>query len=136
MQSTVVPVRPQECAAAPEILNREVALATVEGDEGLLADMARLFLDGCDSALAAIRDAIVQQDCPRVALGAHAFKGSLSSLAATEARKAAAEVELEAIYGQCEQGSAAYDRLAAALARLRPALEDLCRAAGPDAGFR
>jgi HPt (histidine-containing phosphotransfer) domain-containing protein len=110
--------------SSAEIMNRELALARLDGDAELLGEMARLFLDDYASALATIRRALARGDAPRVALGAHAFKGSLASLAATEACQAAQEVEMLAIYGDCSKASEACDRLAAALARLHPVLEE------------
>jgi two-component system, sensor histidine kinase and response regulator len=110
-----------------EILNREAALAHVDGDVELLGEVAELFLNDCDSALAAIRSAIARGDAPSVVLGAHAFKGSLGSLAATEASAAAQDLETLAVCEGCAKASVAFERLAAALARLRPVLRELCR---------
>lgn len=108
-------------------MDLEAALARVEGDTGLLAEMAALFLRDCDSALAAIRSALLQKDSRTAARGAHALKGSLASLSAEEARYAAGQLEALAVCGEYSKASEARDHLADAVARLRPLLEDLCR---------
>ncbi len=120
---------PDEVGTA-EIMDRVSALARVEGDAGLLAEMAAIFLTDCDSVLATIRGALARNDGARAAAGAHSLKGSLASLSATESRKAAGELETQAISGQYPGALETWDRLVKALARLRPVLEELSRPAG------
>src|SRR6266403_1540675 len=45
-----------------EVVDREVALARVEGDEGLLADLAKLFCEESPKLLSAVRDAVARRD--------------------------------------------------------------------------
>jgi len=116
-------------ASLPEVLDRETALARVEGDGELLGEMASLFLAECDSALTRIRSAVERLDSRSAALEAHALKGSLASLAASEACRSAAELEIMAMCGECSGASRAYDRLETALHRLRPVLHDLAHPA-------
>jgi CheY-like chemotaxis protein/HPt (histidine-containing phosphotransfer) domain-containing protein len=71
----------------------EAALAIVEGDRGLLAEMARLFEQESPGQLAALRARIAQGDPGGVALYAHALKGALSSLGAVAAADAAWRLE-------------------------------------------
>jgi two-component system sensor histidine kinase/response regulator len=115
----------QESAAVPEVMDREAALALVEGDEELLGEMASLFLKDSDLALTTIRRALEQADLRRTAREAHALKGSLASLAATEARDTTEEIEALAICGERSKAAQACNRLESALARLRPVLQDL-----------
>jgi len=112
-------------AAVPEVMDREAALARIEGDAELLGEMALLFLQDCDSVLVAIRRAIERADGRSAAREAHSLKGSLASLAATEARKTTAELEALAICGDYSKAAEACNRLVSALQRLRPVLQDL-----------
>jgi len=118
-------------AAVPEIMDHQAALARLEGDGELLGEMASLFLEDCDLALRRIRRAIEQLDSRRAAVEAHTLKGSLASLAATEARRTAAELEALAICGECSKAARACDRLVSAVQRLRPVLQDLAHPAVP-----
>ena len=118
-------------ATVPQVMDREAALARVEGDGELLGEMASLFLEDCDAALTRIRGAIERLDSRSTALEAHALKGSLASLAATEARKTAGELEALAICGEYSKAAEACERLVSELQRLRPVLLDLARPAGP-----
>lgn len=118
---------PEESGAVPrEIMDAEDALSRVEGDAQLLAEMASLFLEGCDSGLGAIRASIAQLEARSAARSAHALRGSLASLSATEAVTIAGELEALCISEEYAQASEAYGRLAEAVARLRPALEQVC----------
>ena len=112
-------------------MDREAALERVEGDGELLGEMASLFLEDYDSALCAIRWALEQADGRSAAREAHALKGSLASLAATEAQERARELEALAICGEHSKAAEACDRLITALQRLRPVLQDLTYPTGP-----
>lgn len=118
---------PQESSAGTEVMDLDAALARVEGDRELLAEMAGLFLKDCDSELEGIRGALGRDDLRAAALGAHALKGSLASLSASEAREVVTQLEARAIGGECSNAREACERLAPALARLRPVLEDVYR---------
>ena len=118
-------------AAVPEVMDRQAALARLEGDRELLGEMASLFLEDCDPALRRIRRAIKRLDSRSAALEAHALKGSLASLAATEARRTAAELEALAVCEDHSKAAEACDRLVSALQRLRPMLQDLAHSAAP-----
>ena len=120
-----------QMSAEAEVMDREAALARIEGDGDLLGEMASLFLKDCDPAVTRIRRAIDRLDSRSAAIEAHALKGSLASLAATAARRRAAEVEALAICGEYSKAALACDRLVGAVQRLRPVLQALAHPAAP-----
>jgi two-component system sensor histidine kinase/response regulator len=108
-----------------EIVDREVALARVDGDEGLLADLAKLFCEESQKLLSAVQDAVAKRDTAALKHAAHSLKGSLSTFAARDATEAALRLEDLARAGELEGAEDAYRLLAAQVERLKQALESL-----------
>src|ERR1044071_5759624 len=75
------------------LINREAALDRVGGDEELLAEIARLFLEDYPRMVADIRDAIAAGDALGLEHAAHSLKGSVANFSADPARDAAFELE-------------------------------------------
>jgi CheY-like chemotaxis protein/HPt (histidine-containing phosphotransfer) domain-containing protein len=71
----------------------EEALAIVDGNRGLLAEMAQLFEDESREQMTALSEAIRLRNPAGVTLYAHALKGALISLGAVAAASAAKELE-------------------------------------------
>ena len=75
------------------MFDRTELVERLDGDDELLADVARLFLEECPVRLAAIRLAIDERDPGRVRSAAHALKGAASSVGATAVFEAAQTLE-------------------------------------------
>src|SRR5690606_5786435 len=101
------PVRPEVLLSTVERLGRTgataadprppfdhaAALARVEGDRELLAEIAAIFLADRDAMLAEIRAALEAGDHERVWRGAHRLRGALLTLGAVPSIDAAARLE-------------------------------------------
>ncbi len=107
------------------ILDQEAALAHVEGDSGLLSEMAELFLLNTPRLLQAVRLAAERRDALALEQAAHNVKGSVSNFGAREAFEAAARLEKAAASGDVSSAEIGALQLESALERLRPALERL-----------
>jgi PAS domain S-box-containing protein len=118
---------PAEPANTPshEIFDRNVALARVDGDEALLADLARLFVEESPKMLEAISQALAEKDAARLQRAAHSLKGSVATFAAQNASNAALRLERLARAGDLSEAPGAYAALEAQVARLRSILESV-----------
>lgn len=112
--------------ATPDgILDRHAALALVEGDADLLADMARLLLEDCPQQMSIVHTAALELDSRALERAAHKLKGSLSIFGARQAADAASSVEMAARADDFVKAQAALTALEEALQQLTPALEGL-----------
>ncbi len=112
-------------AQAGEILDPDEALAQVDGDAQLLAEMALLFLRDCPKLLADMQDAMARRDAKALERCAHTLKGSVSNFAAKQATEATLKLEQLARQGELTQSEPAFAALQEAFERLRPRLETL-----------
>jgi two-component system, sensor histidine kinase and response regulator len=80
-------------ATGPEAVDLAGALRTAGGDQALLADLMRLFLDDCPVRVAELRAAVTSGDPDHVQRAAHAIKGSVATFGARRARDLAADLE-------------------------------------------
>ena len=112
-------------AAVGDVLDEAAALAQMDGDAELLAEMARVLLQDCPNQLATIRAAITHGDSKLVERAAHKLKGSLGIFGAKQAFEAALRLETMAGGGDLAQAEETFAVLEAALKRLTPALEGL-----------
>jgi two-component system sensor histidine kinase/response regulator len=108
-----------------EVVDREVALARVDGDEGLLADLAKLFCEESPKLLSAVQDAVAKRDTVALKRAAHSLKGSISTFAARDATEAALRLEDLARAGEFAGSEDAYRLLETQVERLKQALEGL-----------
>ena len=69
---------------AHAVMDRSLALARVDGDEALLADLAKLFCEESPKMLAAVHEAVAAKDAERLQRAAHSLKGAVATLAAQE----------------------------------------------------
>ena len=108
-----------------EVLDRDVALARVDGDEGLLADLAKLFCEESPKLLSAVQDAVTRRDTAALKRAAHSLKGSMSTFAARDATAATLRLEELARGRELVDAEDAYRLLVVQVERLKQALEGL-----------
>ena len=83
----------ERAAAAPQAIDRLALLARLGGDEELMRDVVRLFLEDCPGRLVRIRAAIDGRDAPRLKAEAHALKGAAANMSASVVVDAARALE-------------------------------------------
>ena len=110
---------------ADPVMDRNLALACVDSDEGLLADLAKLFLEESPKMLAAVQEAVSGHDAGRLQRAAHSLKGAVSTLAAQKAFDAALRLESLGRAGDLVEAEKAYAALESEIERLRSMLEHL-----------
>jgi CheY-like chemotaxis protein/anti-sigma regulatory factor (Ser/Thr protein kinase) len=74
-------------------VNLEALLQRVDGDRDFVAELAEIFREDYPRHLKALRDGVISSDSERVRSEAHALKGALSNLSATQACLLAASLE-------------------------------------------
>lgn len=95
------------------------------GDQALVRDVVRVFLDEGPRQLAAIRAAVGRGDGGLIRTTAHTLKGAVSYLCATRVVDAARELEAIGREGTIEKADAAYRRLESEMARLVEELKEV-----------
>jgi two-component system sensor histidine kinase/response regulator len=106
-------------------LDRAIALEHVGGDEGLLREIASLFLEEYPKTMAEIRAALEEGDALALERGAHSLKGSVGNFGAASAVQAALRLEMVGRSRDLSAAGQAYSDLVRALDSLRPALTAL-----------
>jgi two-component system, sensor histidine kinase and response regulator len=102
------------------IIDRELALDRLGGDEELWNEIGKLFAAECPQMLAQLQTAVAQGDARAVMETAHSLKGSLGTLGAEDGALLAMDLEMMGRNG-------ALGASAEALARLEEMLEALAR---------
>ena len=113
--------------------DRQTALERVEGDEGLLDELATIFLDETPAMLAQVQQAVSDGDAEAIFQSAHAMKGPLAILAADAALQAAKDVESRARDGDLQGVQEFAATLAVEVQRLTTLLQQE-QATGAQAG--
>ena len=113
---------PDSCPLTPDagLLDPPVLLAACGGDPAMLRKMCRSLQSRVPEHLAAVRDALHDQDAPRMREAAHKFSGMLSAFS-TVAGGRAADLEDLAARGQLQEALPVVEQLdqcATELARL------------------
>jgi CheY-like chemotaxis protein len=103
---------------AAAVFDRTAALSYVDGDLGLLQEMAETFLADYPPRLAEIHEAIASSDSQALMRAAHALKGGVSCFAAKPTYDAALCLEMMGHSGDLSQARDAYATLEAELSRL------------------
>jgi signal transduction histidine kinase/HPt (histidine-containing phosphotransfer) domain-containing protein len=105
--------------------DQEEALAHVDGDRELLAELAEIFRNECPRLLNDVRRAVVAGDAKALERAAHALKGSVTNFRADSAFQAAFSLEVMAREGRLDDAGQRLaeldfelEQLVAALARL------------------
>jgi CheY-like chemotaxis protein/HPt (histidine-containing phosphotransfer) domain-containing protein len=96
--------------------------ARVAGDEQLLADVIRIFLEDCPIRLAAIKDAVDRRDADAIRTTAHALKGAAGNLSATGLFEAARVLERIGSESRLDAAEAAWRVLSTEAANVIDAL--------------
>ncbi len=110
-----------------QVIDVEKALARIDGDRELLAEVAGMFRRDWPGFLENIRDAIAQSDVTTLEREAHKFKGALGAFCAQPASEAAQHLETIGHRGDLADAAVACDLLEAELNRLEPELESLVK---------
>jgi HPt (histidine-containing phosphotransfer) domain-containing protein len=97
----------------------------VDGDEALLADLAKLFCEESPKMMAAVQQAIAAKDAERLERAAHSLKGAVATLAAQKAFDAALRLERLGRAGDLSEAERAYEALESQIERLRSVLQTL-----------
>jgi len=91
--------------------NRQLALEYVSGDEELLLELMKIFLEKKDFLMAAVIDAFKKNDGEELSFAAHAFKGAVNHFAAEECQQLARIIESRALQGGLKEVKADIDKL-------------------------
>lgn len=122
-------MRPDETVsfAGEKALDVDAALERIDGDRGLLVEVAGIFRRDCPQMLETIREAVNQQDQRTLEREAHKLKGSLGAFCAKPAFEAAMRLETIGRRGNFDSVMGAYQLLEAEIDRLAPELEALAK---------
>jgi PAS domain S-box-containing protein len=134
----VVGARPPADRPVPGLLDARVLLAACGGDAVILEKICHTFRTRLPEHLAAVRDALREQDAPRLREAAHKLCGMLAAFS-TAAGGVASDLEDHAAHGQLEGASGLVERLDAMARELMHlagslSLEALRQQAGPADG--
>jgi two-component system sensor histidine kinase/response regulator len=103
-------------AQAPEnVLDRQLALSRVGGDQQLLREIAVLFIQDCPRALAEIQEAVTRGDAANLENAAHGLKGSVANFGARDAVEAAFRLEQMGRANQLSEAEGMLRKLESAL---------------------
>lgn len=80
-------------ASPQQQVNWEAALEATDGDEELLLDIVKVFIDEAPSAVAGIRQGINERDAKLLRRSAHTLKGALRIFECAEAGQQAWQIE-------------------------------------------
>jgi PAS domain S-box-containing protein len=115
----VVSAKPEQEEPQQEpVFDKARFLSRLEGDELLGAEIVGMFFGECPKLMKGIRQAFARQDAFALERAAHALKGSLGDMAATQAFDAARDLEQRARQGNLGNVGAALAILESAINRL------------------
>jgi HPt (histidine-containing phosphotransfer) domain-containing protein len=110
--------------ASAAVLDEPELLERFGGDGSLLHEVIEVFLAECPVMIGDVRAALDRADHEGVFRSAHKLKGSVASLSAHRARRAALALEKMGEAGALENGEEAFDVLADEMVRLQRALAE------------
>ena len=119
---TAATERPEARGAESEEIDFAQALERMDGDEELLAEQMKFFLNDGPELLDQIQQAIDEQNARQLELAAHRLKGLVAAYDADAAAETALELEKMGRAGLVAQDATDL------LAKLRPAVEQLTQA--------
>ena len=124
---TATPTAHTRPGLAGPSMDMAAALAGVEGNEELLADLAGLFLEDCPRLMEAVREAVSRVDAHALDRAAHAIKGSAANFAASSVFEAARSLEQMGREARLDDAPATFAAFAPLVEKL---LAELARPAG------
>ena len=95
----------------PQALDREEMLERLGGDEELVADVIRLFLEDTPQRLASIKAAVDRRNADQIRTTAHTLKGTAANVSAPGLLAAAGVLERLGAEGRLDAAEAAWRRL-------------------------
>jgi HPt (histidine-containing phosphotransfer) domain-containing protein len=107
---------------APPAFDRLALRERLSGDEQLMADVIRLFIEDCPARLSAIGNAVDLRDGESLRTAAHALAGSAANLSATGLFEAARVLERIGAERRMDAAEAAWRRLSAEAVNVLDAL--------------
>jgi signal transduction histidine kinase/HPt (histidine-containing phosphotransfer) domain-containing protein len=107
------------------IFDRKKALKGVDGDLGLLREVARIFLEESPGMMAEIETAIDQKDAARLKRAAHALKGSVDNFGAGSTLDLALRLEMMGKNMKIDGAEEIFNALSEEMERLKKMLEDI-----------
>ncbi|MEW6110997.1 MAG: PAS domain S-box protein [Thermodesulfobacteriota bacterium] len=130
-----VTVPPLESAVEPSgVIDRKAVCEQVGGDEELLREIARIFLQESSLLCSRTREAIMLRDASALERSAHAIKGSVANFSTRGAVQTASSLEASGRDRDFQQALGLFDRLEQELERVRAELLDLINQEKPCAG--
>jgi two-component system sensor histidine kinase/response regulator len=117
LEDQTTAIVPASATATPEAravaapVDRDGLMERLGGDEQLLSEVIRVFLDDCPARLAAIKAAVDCRDAERIRTSAHALTGAAANLSAQGLFDAARMLERLGAEGRLEPAEAAWRRL-------------------------
>jgi DNA-binding response OmpR family regulator len=118
-----------DARASLAALPRDTALARLDGDESLLSEIARLFLDQAPRRIAEARNAVAERDAPRLRKAVCSLKRGLSYFDTGAALASAKALEHLAEAGDLADAPPALRDLECEVDRLLQSVSDLVSAA-------
>ncbi|MBD3167994.1 MAG: PAS domain S-box protein [candidate division Zixibacteria bacterium] len=103
----------------------EKALEGVDGDNELLAELARDFTENCRYYMQVLKEAVDNGDSVKIAEIAHSIKGSVGNFGSQDAYEHASELEQLGRENKLEEIKPVYRKLEASVSHLIPALSIL-----------
>lgn len=111
-----------QTAVRSAVLNKDVVLDRVGGDESLLREITEIFLTEYPGLIDEIRAAVQNRDAWRLQVSAHTLKGSVSNFGAEAATWAALQLERMGRQQELEGAPEALRMLEVQFSMLEPAL--------------
>ncbi|MDO8682183.1 MAG: response regulator [Armatimonadota bacterium] len=118
-------VSPKDESVDSNTLDMTAALACVDGDKELLAELAQLFLDDYPRLISAAKEAIATSDAQALQRSAHTLKGSVGNFSAKAAFDAAFNLEQIGRSGDLTKAQEAWEFLVLQIDKLTPVLKSI-----------
>jgi CheY-like chemotaxis protein len=117
---------PAEDAESTDCVNVEELLERVDGDRAFIAELAEIFREDYPRQIQALREGVISVEPDKVRCAAHALKGALSNLAATQASSLAASLEAKGRSGDLAGTARVVDQLESELQLVDRRLHSIC----------
>jgi HPt (histidine-containing phosphotransfer) domain-containing protein/anti-sigma regulatory factor (Ser/Thr protein kinase) len=117
-------IQPGQMAAAALPVDPTTLMGIVDGDKALLTELGQLFLEDYPVQMTDLRKAIDRGDACQLERTAHSLKGALGTIAASNARTLAYELEIMGHTARLDKAVIILQQLTAELERLTAFLAD------------